>query len=114
MRPNHFPRAPVARIYREWLKSQGWDGKGEKGRKKTNYIKSLNPRLQLAQDSGVSDEVLKHISLDRHKWIDFDLADRIIQTINPYLWHTDPELSEAYQSFDLKRLDAWRPIEEAA
>jgi hypothetical protein len=58
---------------------------------------------------GLSDSALNHIARGRSEWIHFDIADRVVTFIDFMLWHTDPELSQIYQTFDFSSLDFHRP-----
>ena len=112
-KPQHFPCAPVAAILRGWIEQQDWDPFGSSAGNFRVQGYPCSPIKRMAHESGVSEDILWKVKADK-KYIDFDHADRIICAINPFLWHSDPELSAAYQEFDLARLDRYRPTERMA
>jgi len=52
-----------------------------------------------------------HRILHEAQTVSFDQADKIVCSVleTPWIWHSDPELSAAYQAAELRTLDATRP-----
>ena len=103
-----IPVAPIRRVVEQWAKENWWIDERQvqsKGKKTA----SLGTTALLAEKVGCHEDTIYHLRAGRNTWIDFDLADRIVTCIDPWLWRTDEELSELYQSFDLSFLDILRP-----
>lgn len=100
-----IPAAPVHRIIQEWVTRQAFEPASD-GRK--GSVQQLGPVKVLQFRTGLKD-LAKQVSGNR-RWIHFDVADKIISAIDVMLWHTDKDLREIYQSFDLERLDKKRPV----
>ena len=100
-----IPLEPVRRVVEDFIASTGWtnqpscDGQGER------MVKPLAPLERLRHWAGLESD-LYFIRRRNKKWIDFDLADRVITALNPMLWHSDPELNTIYNEANLAALDA--------
>ena len=104
-----IPLAPVRRVVETWVASHGWQREGNQNHEGPE-ITSLSPLMRLQHWVGAD---VYHVRKQK-RWIDFDLADKIICCIDPTLWRTDPELAAIYQDLDLRSLDERKPTTEAA
>lgn len=101
-----FPAALVAKVIEIWC-TQNWH---------MDYEAMVNDHddnegaiKRLSRFSKVSFDIIDKIHRGKKKWVEFDNADKLVTTVDPLLWHLDPDLSEAYQRFDLVWLDIQRP-----
>ena len=115
-----IPLEPVRRVLKEWVDRNNWDGvaghnfhertRTVSGRGKDRVLETViqpvTPWVRLAQDTGVqADTLYQYVARKGKKFIEFDVADKIITAIDPCLWRSDPELSAIYQNFDFSSLD---------
>ena len=115
-----IPIDPIRRVLSEWIERNSWDGVTGRnflqyGRTVEGYgkdrvtetvIQPVTPWVRLSNDTGIRHDTLyQYVARKGKKWIEFDLADKIITAIDPTLWHSDDELSDIYQNFDFTGLD---------
>lgn len=108
----HVPVGPIRRVLLDWEMKQDYqDGDGIHFRGATKFILPLHPIVRLAGFLNVNVDTLWNIrGREKKKWVEFDLADKIIAYIDPSLWRDDVELEAIYQSFDLAFLDELYPV----
>lgn len=95
---------PVLKHVRSWVERE------EGARAKAGDTRGGAGVYALAQGSGVHrDTIDRYIRGDR-TWMEFQIADKLIAFINPFLWHCDPDLRRCYQEFDFKYLDMQQPL----
>lgn len=105
-----IPVAPLRRHIQRWIESFGEDAVEDAvwHRGSSSPVKIFADRVWPGDKN--NDRRLYAIMRET-EWISFDLADRIVTLglEEPWLWRSDEELAEAYQSVDLRALDARRP-----
>ena len=107
MKRGQVPGEPFGRIIQDWVFAQ-------------KYVKqdiediTVPPLQWLAQETGTDVESLRKLKNGKRRWIGFDVADKLVTTIDPWLWRIDPELRVVYQSVDLGHVDRLRPCARLA
>lgn len=105
-----FPATPLVRIIKMWQEENAWMDIEVKDKRKKEDGYGLEGTLsELGQAVGISKTTLYKMMMLQKNWIEFDNADRLVCFIDPMLWHTDPELSDLYQSYNFANLDLSRP-----
>ena len=107
------PAAPLRRLIDRWAAEHPWlddwanDIDGER-------MVDAGSTTIIAEATGIHRDTIGKIRWGKKHWVEFGNADRIVGFIDPFLWHTDPELADIYQSFDFSHLDLGRPTSPEA
>ncbi len=104
---------PIIRVLKKWIAEQDVPRGHQREPKAFDSI--LGSIAQLAHWTGIKHDTLYGYTAKPHKWMEFDLADKIIcHTYGPLMWRSDPELEALYQGFDFTGLDEKVPTTRAA
>lgn len=104
----YVPAAPVGRIIDRWAIPR------EDPMNNYNNGGDISPLVTLAAMTGIHKDTLYKTRVGKKDWLEFDNADKIITTIDPLLWHSDPELSRIYEEFNFSYLDLAHPTSPEA
>ena len=107
------PAAPFGRVIDQWVSEHWWlDDRAEN--LDGERMVSGGAVAVLAAATGIHRDTLRKVRAGKKEWLEFDNADRIVTFVDPWLWRTDPELSDIYQGFDFTYLDLSRPTSPEA
>ena len=107
------PAAPVGRVINDWAARHWWLDEQADGVKKERMV-DIGSTGVVSAATGIHVDTISKVRSGKKEWIQFDNADRIVTFIDPFLWHSDPELADIYQNFDFTHLDLGRPTSPEA
>lgn len=107
------PAAPVGRVINDWAARHWWLDEHPYDFKKEGMV-DIGSTGVISDATGIHVDTVRKVRYGKKEWIEFDNADRIVTFIDPFLWHSDPELADIYQNFDFTHLDLGRPTSPEA
>jgi hypothetical protein len=105
----YIPVAPIRRVVEQWA-LENWF-LDERAKEKNG---GAGTSASLAAFTGLHVDTISNLRKGRNNWIEFDMADRIVTFIDPWLWHRDEELNAIYREFSFSYLDLARPTSTEA
>jgi len=104
----YIPAAPIARVVEQWAMENWWlDHRAKE-------LTGKGTTTSLAEFVGLHEDTIRHLRDRKNEWMEFDMADRIVTYIDPWLWRRDDELREIYENFNFTHLDIARPTSRQA